>query len=231
MATTSTPLRMRRARASASDDDRAVGEADDALGASGEREVVRHQDDGGARFAIERLEQLDDVRAGVAVEVAGGLVGEEHARRVAEGARDGDALLLAAGELVGKWCARSPSPTRASSSRRARRRAVVAAQLERDLHVLERGERGDELEALEDEADFRPAELRALIFVEAREIGAVEQHGAARRDVESGEQAEQRRLAAARGPDDGDERAVGNGEVTSRSTVSRCSPLWYSFVN
>ena len=38
----------------------------------------------------------------LAVEVAGGLVGEEEARRVAEGARDGDALLLAAGELVGK---------------------------------------------------------------------------------------------------------------------------------
>ena len=70
------------------------------------------------RLAVERLEQLDDVRAGLAVEVARRLVGEEQARRVAERARDGDALLLAAGELVRESGARrSPSPTRASSSR------------------------------------------------------------------------------------------------------------------
>ena len=43
-------------------------------------EVVRDEHDRRAGLAVERLEQLDDVRAGVAVEVAGGLVGEEEAR-------------------------------------------------------------------------------------------------------------------------------------------------------
>ena len=39
--------------------------------------------------------------AGLGVEVAGGLVGEDDGRAVDERAGDGDALALAAGELVG----------------------------------------------------------------------------------------------------------------------------------
>jgi hypothetical protein len=93
-----------------------------------------------------------------------------------------------------------------------RRRAVVATQLEGDLDVLERGEGGNELEALEDEAHLRSAKLRPLIFRKAGQVGAVEQDRAARRHVESGEESEQRRLAASRRPDDGDEGAVGHGE-------------------
>ena len=69
---------------------------------AGERVIVRDENDRRLRFAIERLEQLDDVRAGVAVEISRRLVGEQDARRVRECARDRDALLLAAGELRGK---------------------------------------------------------------------------------------------------------------------------------
>ena len=43
-----------------------------------------------------RLEHQD---AGVAVERAGGLVAQQHVRALGDGARDGDALLLAAREL------------------------------------------------------------------------------------------------------------------------------------
>ena len=43
-----------------------------ALRARGERMIVRDEHDRRLRFAIERLEQLDDVRAGVAVEIPSG---------------------------------------------------------------------------------------------------------------------------------------------------------------
>ena len=90
---------------------------------------MRDEHDRRARLAVERLEQLDDARAGLAVEVARRLVGEEEARRVAERARDGDALLLAARELVGKWCAPVAEPDageQLAGARAARRRRRAA---------------------------------------------------------------------------------------------------------
>ena len=52
------------------------------------------------RSRLRRLEEREDLEARARVEVAGGLVGEEHRRARDERARDRDALLLAAGELV-----------------------------------------------------------------------------------------------------------------------------------
>ena len=52
--------------------------------------------------------------------------------------------------------------------------AALAAQLERHLHVLERRERGDQLKALEDEPNFLAPQLRALVLVHRRQVGAVE---------------------------------------------------------
>ena len=54
---------------------------------------------GEAGRAHEAEEHVEDPSRGLGVEVAGGLVGEEELRAVGERPRDGDALLLAAGEL------------------------------------------------------------------------------------------------------------------------------------
>ena len=59
------------------------------------------EDEGGAFDAVEVEEEFEDVRAVGGVEVAGGLVGEDDGRAEDEGAGEGDALLLAAGELDG----------------------------------------------------------------------------------------------------------------------------------
>src|SRR5919202_4298159 len=61
--------------------------------------VVRGHDDGRAR-AVDPVEQAHDPDAGGGVQVPGGLVGEQDRRAVDEGASDGDALLLTAGQLV-----------------------------------------------------------------------------------------------------------------------------------
>src|SRR5476651_1659775 len=91
--------------------------------------------------------------------------------------------------------------------------AVVATKLERYLHVLERGEGGDELEALEDESDFGAAEARPSIFGQGGEVLSVEDDAAAGRHVEPREEAEQGGLATSRRPDNRDERFVGDGEA------------------
>jgi hypothetical protein len=58
-------------------------------------EVVRDQHDGSPK-SVEILEQLENLGAGVAIEVAGGLVGQEEGRLGHQRPGDPDALLLPA---------------------------------------------------------------------------------------------------------------------------------------
>ena len=62
--------------------------------------VVRHHHDRLAVLAVERLQQIEDLVAGLAIEVAGRLVAEQQRRVGDDGAGDADALLLAARELA-----------------------------------------------------------------------------------------------------------------------------------
>ena len=71
--------------------------------------IVRHHDDGLAVVAIELLQQRQHFRGRLAVEVAGGLIAHQQRRVRHDGARDGHALLLAAGQFAGLCTARSAS--------------------------------------------------------------------------------------------------------------------------
>ena len=93
-------------------------ELDDASAARRDLAVVRDQHERRAVRRVEVEQELHHPMAGRGVEVAGRFVGEQHRRARHEGARDGDALLLAARELA---------------------RVVAEAGLEADL--LERGAR------------------------------------------------------------------------------------------
>ncbi len=79
--------------------------------------IVGDEEDRGAALAGEAEHQLDDMRAGFLVEVAGGLVGEQQLGLADHGAGEADALLFAAGERAGQMgrgaCAR---PTSASAA-------------------------------------------------------------------------------------------------------------------
>src|SRR5205823_8433182 len=104
------------------------------------------------------------------VEIAGRLVGEEDGGVRHQGAGDGYALLLAARELrrivvlaAGQADLRDrvsrglvPLPARPSEF----------AVEQRELDVLERRGAGEEIEALENEADLRIADHGALIAVQ-----------------------------------------------------------------
>ncbi len=111
-----------------------VAEAHDALGLGGDVGLVGDQHDG-APFEVEVREDREHVLGGVRVEVAGRLVGEDQRGVGDDRAGDGDALLLAAGELGGEvvqrgWpCRRRPARARRGGGARRgagrRRRAAV----------------------------------------------------------------------------------------------------------
>ena len=81
-------------------EDSAVLDAHDAAGVLGDVFSVSDQNDR-APFGVKLFEQRQDFVAALAVQGAGGLVGENHRRIVHQGAGNGDALLLAAGKFRG----------------------------------------------------------------------------------------------------------------------------------
>src|SRR3954452_15312763 len=76
-----------------------VKQPDRASGLLREAVVVRDHHHGRAVFLVQLFEDAHDLVAHGGVEIAGRLVGEHDARLSDDGARDGNALLLSAGEL------------------------------------------------------------------------------------------------------------------------------------
>ena len=137
--------------------------------------IVRHEHQRRLARAVDVEQQLDDLVAGGAVEIAGRLVGEQDRRIVRQRARDRDALLLAARELrrIVMAALGRARPPRAAPSR-APRGLRHAGDLHRHQDVLERGQRRQQVEELEDEADARAAQPRQRVLVERGDVDAVD---------------------------------------------------------
>ena len=135
-------------------DDLAVFDFDDAVGVVGDVAVVGDEDDGVA-FGVQFAEDFHHFFAAVAVERAGGFVGEDDLPAVHQGAGDGDALLLPAGKLTG-FVLGVVAEAEASQQRlgarfaHVRRRAGVNSG---NGDVFPGLEVGEQVVALEDEAD------------------------------------------------------------------------------
>ena len=114
------PRRSRAALAPAElPDDAAVGEVEDAVGDRRRARLVGDHHDRLPELLDRVPEQLEDLGAGLRVEVARRLVREDDVRPRDERPRDRDALLLAAGELrrAGARGGRRARPTRSASSK------------------------------------------------------------------------------------------------------------------
>ncbi len=117
--------------------------------------------------------------AGAAIEIAGGLVGKQHARAVHERARNRHALLLAAGKLRGVVFASRAESDRLQRFARSFTGGGIALQLQRQHHVLFGGKRGQQMKRLEHEADQAAPQIRARFFVELFQRMAIELDAAA----------------------------------------------------
>ncbi len=98
-----------------------------------------------------------------------------------------------------------PRSARPTSSRSAERPLAIRAarppgELERQQEVLLDGEGRDEVEELEDEADAIAPRHRALVLGEAPELPPLEEHLAGGRQVDPGDEVQQRRLPRAAAP-------------------------------
>ena len=163
-------------------------------------------------------QRFEDVAGGGRVEVAGGLVGQEEARRVGDGAGDGDALLLAARQLR-----RAGASARSLDPHVGQEFAWRAVRLElprqpanelRDDDVLERAELAEEVMELVDEADLDATDRSPLGIGEASGGPAADHHVAAIRAFEkSSDVGEWRRLPGARRSGQRHQFASGQGEV------------------
>ena len=160
----------------------------------------------------ERCEQLRDGGGVGRVEVAGRLVGEDERGIVGESERDGDALLLAPAQFL------RPLPPFGLEAHQIEQRLRACMALgfgdarhdHRQLEVLERGDARNEIEELKHEADAQQAMLFERALVHLREILSIDDDLSRRRPIDSAEQVEQRRLAAAARTHDRDRFAATN---------------------
>ena len=123
-------------------------------------------------------EQRDDAGAGGRVEVAGRFVGEDDIGAAGDGARDGGALPLAAGELTGPMGERGSRPTRSSAAAggRARWRAGHPAVEQAGGDVVEHAEMFEQVELLEDESDAPGPQTRQRRSLMVRRVGSGDAH-------------------------------------------------------
>ena len=82
--------------------DQAAADAHDAIRHSGDGGVVGNDGDNRADFAIDAFQHLQHKLAGGVIEGSCGFIAEENFRPFRYGARNGDALLFAAGKLRGE---------------------------------------------------------------------------------------------------------------------------------
>ena len=119
--------------------------------------VVRDVDRGDLQALVQRLELVAQLDAQLRVEVGQRLVEEEKARLKDDAARDGDALLLAAGHLRGKLrrvALEVDELQRVLDPLGGLRPPQVAAKLQPEGHVLEDGEVREKRVVLEDHAEL-----------------------------------------------------------------------------
>ena len=130
--------------------------------ALGRVRIVRDHHDRLAVIAIERLQQVEDFVAGLAIEVARRLVAEEQRRVGHDRARDADALFLTAGELariVLRAIGQADDLQRDADALAALGLAELR-QEQRQLDVALGRQHRQQVVELEDEADVARAPLR-----------------------------------------------------------------------
>jgi hypothetical protein len=123
---------------------------------------VGDHDDGHAGVFLDFFKKHEDGFASRAVEISGGLIGEEDFWAVDEGASDGGALLLAAGEFAG---AMSDAFAEADALKSfvdagGAVAAVDFGEAERELDIFLESHAREEIERLEDHADGLTAVAR-----------------------------------------------------------------------
>ena len=108
--------------------------------------------------------EAQDLGAGLRVDIAGGLVGKHDLGPAGERASHRDALLLTARELRRSVTKPRAQPDDVDDALEPLRVGVVAGEVHRERDVLARGQRGNEIEGLEDETEAIASDAGHLLL-------------------------------------------------------------------
>ena len=134
--------------------DLSVGEYDGTVGVGGGHRIVRDHDDGLAKLVDRTLQEAEHFGAGNGVEVAGRLVSEHQLRLGNQRAGDGHALLLATGQFIRSVVQALLQSQGIDEQVEPGVVGLVSGESQWHEDVLFGGEHGQQVEALEDEADL-----------------------------------------------------------------------------
>jgi hypothetical protein len=179
---------------------------EDVVGGVGDEGVVGDDEEGELGVAGEALEDVEDALGIGGIEVAGGFIGEEEAGFIGQGAGDGNALLFAAGEVVGaamELVAEADEFEELAGAIFHFRLGEEAGAAHGNLDVFEGGEFLEEKVELEDEADFLVAEEGEFVLVEIGDDLAGDFDGAVVGLIEEAEEIEEGAFTAAGRAHDG----------------------------
>ena len=157
---------------------------------------VTDEQQGGAIFAARLPDEGQRLAGVLVVEIAGRLIRQHQLGLIGQGSRDGDPLLLAAGELPGIVC---QPMAQADALQEFFCQIAVGPRSEghAEQHVFEAGVALQEIEGLEDVADGRCPQAVAGGFVEGGHLLAGKDNPAGIRLENSGNQVEESGLAGA----------------------------------
>src|SRR5438874_3412645 len=178
-------------------DDATVAQEDRVVGVAGSHRVVRDHDDGPAELVNGPSHEFEQLRARPRVEVPRRLVGEDDLGPRRQGTRGRDALLLPARQLAGTVLQAVTESRRVQDLVDPLRVRLLPGDVEREGHVLGGGERRNQVERLEDEANLLAAQQRQLLLAERRQIDVADEHAPRREAAQPRHAVQQRRLAGA----------------------------------
>ena len=186
----------------------AVGQEHHPVRVRGPARVVRHHDDGLAELGHRVAQERQQVGGSIGVQVAGGLIGEDEGRFVDQRPGARDALLLAAGHLA------RPVLQPVGDAQLLHQVAepvlvnLVTRQGRGQGDVLGRGQRRNQVEGLEHEADAVPPQPGQPAVVQLPDVLAVHERLPGGRPVQARHAVHERRLARARRAHDGGKPAA-----------------------
>jgi hypothetical protein len=198
-----------------------VEKVEDAGQLSCDVQVVGDQQERCFDFGAELADEIEDLLGVGGIERASGLVGEDEPGTVGQGTGDGDALLLADGELGGPVVEAVGEADFGEEMLGPAAIGWAAGEGHAEEDIFQGGEAGEEMMGLEDVADVSAAEFIALGFGEGGEIdfdfcgfgGVVsEDDRPAVGGEDAGDHVEESGFAGAAGSDESDLFAVGEEE-------------------
>ena len=171
----------------------------------GKAAIVRHQNGGEITASAQGIQQRENFFSCRFIQIAGWLVGQQEGGIGNERARDGHALLFAAGKFSGTVVRSVGEPHFIQPFLRHRQRfhPVFSPDQFRHHHIFGTGEFGEQVMLLPNVPDLTIAEYGDFRIGQRGDISAAEANGAAGGPVEAGNQIQQRAFSCAAFPHHG----------------------------